>query len=232
MQRKVLIIDDDTDLSAIIQKYLEKDQYEADVLHKGAPVMPQLEKEKYALIILDIMLPDLDGFSIVQLVREQYNTPILMLTAKNEESDKIKGLSLGADDYLTKPFSMGELVARVHSLVRRFTSLNPYEEEAPTLSFSGDLIISMEEHSITKAGKPVDLTSKEFALLVFLAKNKGRIFTRQQIYSNVWQEEFDFDDSNLMSFISKLRKKIETDPQNPFYIQTVRGVGYRFNKEA
>lgn len=232
MKNNILIVDDDVDLSSIIQKYLENEGYLIDRLYKGAQAFNQLKKSEYCLIILDIMLPDLDGFSILQMIREKYNIPILMLTAKNEEGDKIKGLSLGADDYLTKPFSMGELVARVNSLVRRFTKLNPQSKSEEVLTFTGDLAIDIQQHVVTISNKLIDLTSKEFDLLVFLAKNKGQIFTKQQIYNEVWQAEFDFDDSNLMSFISKLRKKIEPDSQYPTYIQTVRGVGYRFNKEA
>ena len=155
-----------------------------------------------------------------------------MLTAKSGEDDKVSGLRLGADDYLTKPFSINELLARVNSLIRRYTMLNPtFTEDNDCIILKG-MIIDKANRTVLVHDVPVELTSTEFDLLVFLASNKGRIFTKKQIYTEVWEDEYAFDDSNIMSFISKLRKKIEPDPEHPFYILTVRGVGYRFNKEA
>ncbi len=155
-----------------------------------------------------------------------------MLTAKNDESDKVLGLRIGADDYLTKPFGINELTARVNSLIRRFTTLNPSTGgETESIIFK-EMVIDKANRLVTINGNIIDLTGKEFDLLFFLAANKGRVFTKKQIYTQVWEEDYAFDDSNIMSFISKLRKKIEPDPEQPFYIQTVRGVGYRFNKEA
>ena len=139
---------------------------------------------------------------------------------------------LGADDYLTKPFSINELMARIHSLVRRYTTLNPIAGNVAATMLLKDMVIDKVNRTVTVQNLPVELTGKEFDLLVFLASNKGRVFTKKQIYTQVWAEEYAFDDSNIMSFISKLRKKIEPNPEHPFYIQTVRGVGYRFNKEA
>ena len=155
----------------------------------------------------------------------------LMLTAKSSEEDKVFGLRLGADDYLTKPFGINELLARVNSLIRRYTTLNPFTADIDSISLK-DMVIDKLNRTVTVKDIPVLLTGKEFDLLLFLASNKGRVFTKKQIYSQVWEEEYAFDDSNIMSFISKLRKKIEPDPDHPFYILTVRGVGYRFNKEA
>ena len=159
------------------------------------------------------------------------NIPVLMLTAKSSEEDKVFGLRLGADDYLTKPFGINELLARVNSLIRRYTTLNPFTADIDSISLK-DMVIDKLNRTVTVKDIPVLLTGKEFDLLLFLASNKGRVFTKKQIYSQVWEEEYAFDDSNIMSFISKLRKKIEPDPDHPFYILTVRGVGYRFNKEA
>ncbi len=139
---------------------------------------------------------------------------------------------MGADDYLTKPFSLNELMARVNSLIRRFTTLNPSSSiDIDSLTLK-NMVIDKENRIVSINTVSVDLTSKEFDLLYFLASNKGRVFTKKQIYTHVWAEEYAFDDNNIMSFISKLRKKIEPDPEHPFYILTVRGVGYRFNKEA
>ncbi|HEK4750290.1 TPA: response regulator transcription factor, partial [Clostridioides difficile] len=185
-----------------------------------------------SLVILDIMMPDIDGFQVLKKIRETSNIPVIMLTAKNDEDDKVSGLRLGADDYLTKPFSINELMARVNSLIRRYTMLNPaFITDTDCIIING-MIIDKTNRIVSVNNIPVQLTSKEFDLLAFLASNKGRVFTKKQIYTQVWEEEYAFDDSNIMSFISKLRKKIEPDPNHPFYILTVRGVGYRFNKEA
>jgi DNA-binding response OmpR family regulator len=153
-----------------------------------------------------------------------------MLTAKGEEIDKVTGLRLGADDYLTKPFSINELMARVQSLIRRYTTFN--QTATPDiLSFKG-LLIDKGDRTVKSDGDSVELTGKEFDLLLFLASSKGRVFTKKQIYTQVWNDEYAFDDNNIMSFISKLRKKIEPDPESPIYILTVRGVGYRFSGEV
>ena len=163
---------------------------------------------------------------------EKNNVPVLMLTAKSDEEDKVSGLRLGADDYLTKPFSINELMARVNSLIRRYTTLNPVTGNEAATMLLKDMVIDKVNRTVTVQNIPVELTGKEFDLLLVLASNKGRVFTKKQLYTQVWTEEYDFDDNNIMAFISKLRKKIEPNPEQPFYIQTVRGVGYRFNKEA
>ncbi|WLD26651.1 Sensory transduction protein regX3 [Clostridioides difficile] len=194
--------------------------------------MVDKNRHTLSLVILDIMMPDIDGFQVLKKIRETSNIPVLMLTAKSDEDDKISGLRLGADDYLTKPFSINELMARVNSLIRRYTMLNPaFITDMDCIIING-MIIDKINRIVSINNIPVQLTSKEFDLLSFLASNKGRVFTKKQIYTQVWEEEYAFDDSNIMSFISKLRKKIEPDPNHPFYILTVRGVGYRFNKEA
>lgn len=230
----VLIIDDDKELCSLIKKCVEQENLSAIVTYSGIEGLRLADenKDSCSLIILDIMLPDIDGFQILKRIRDISNIPVLMLTAKSSEEDKVSGLRLGADDYLTKPFSINELMARVNSLIRRYTSLNPSfatDEDCITLK---DMVIDKLNHTVSVKDIPVPLTGKEFDLLLFLASNKGRVFTKKQIYSQVWEEEYTFDDSNIMSFISKLRKKIEPDPDHPFYILTVRGVGYRFNKEA
>lgn len=233
---RVLIIDDDKELCALMKKCIEQENLTALVAYCGAEGLRLVDENKddrsLTLIILDIMLPDIDGFQVLKKIREGNNLPILMLTAKNSEDDKVSGLRLGADDYLTKPFSINELMARVNSLIRRYTALNPtFFVETECLALKG-MTIDKADRIVKVNDIPVELTSREFDLLAFLASNKGRIFTKKQIYTQVWENEYAFDDSNIMSFISKLRKKIEPDPDNPFYILTVRSVGYRFNKEA
>ena len=230
----VLIIDDDKELCALMKKCVEQENLSAMVAYGGLEGLRLLEENKDAcsLIVLDVMMPDMDGFQVLQKIRAKSNVPVLMLTARSDEEDKVSGLRLGADDYLTKPFSINELMARVNSLIRRYTTLNPVTgNESATMLLKG-MVIDKISRTVTVQNLPVELTGKEFDLLVFLAESKGRVFTKKQIYTQVWAEEYAFDDSNIMSFISKLRKKIEPNPEQPFYIQTVRGVGYRFNKEA
>lgn len=230
---KVLIIDDDKELCTLMKKCIEQEKLSAVTVYNGIEGVRLIDenKDSYSLIILDVMLPDIDGFQILQKIRDKSNIPVLMLTAKSSEEDKVFGLRLGADDYLTKPFGINELLARVNSLIRRYTTLNPFTADIDSISLK-DMVIDKLNRTVTVKDIPVLLTGKEFDLLLFLASNKGRVFTKKQIYSQVWEEEYAFDDSNIMSFISKLRKKIEPDPDHPFYILTVRGVGYRFNKEA
>lgn len=230
---KVLIIDDDKELCALMKKCIEQEKLSAVTVYNGIEGVRLIDenKDSYSLIILDVMLPDIDGFQILQKIRDKSNIPVLMLTAKSSEEDKVFGLRLGADDYLTKPFGINELLARVNSLIRRYTTLNPFTADIDSISLK-DMVIDKLNRTVTVKDIPVLLTGKEFDLLLFLASNKGRVFTKKQIYSQVWEEEYAFDNSNIMSFISKLRKKIEPDPDHPFYILTVRGVGYRFNKEA
>ena len=229
---KVLIIDDDKELCALMKKCIEQEKLSAVTVYNGIEGVRLIDenKDSYSLIILDVMLPDIDGFQILQKIRDTSNIPVLMLTAKSSEEDKVFGLRLGADDYLTKPFGINELLARVNSLIRRYTTLNPFTADIDSISLK-DMVIDKLNRTVTVKDIPVLLTGKEFDLLLFRASNKGRVLTKKQIYSQVWEEEYAFDDSNIMSFISKLRKKIEPDHDHTFYILTVRCVGYRFNKE-
>ena len=232
MVNRVLIIDDDTELCALMQKCAEQEKLESDVAYTGKSGLSKLAKYKdvYCLVILDIMLPGINGFEVLSEIRKSSTVPVLMLTAKGDEIDKVTGLRLGADDYLTKPFSINELMARIGSLIRRYTTFN--QTASTDILNLKNMIIDKENRTVSIDCESIDLTSKEFDLLVFLASNKGRVFTKKQIYMQVWEDEYAFDDNNIMSFISKLRKKIEPDAEHPFYILTVHGVGYRFNKEA
>lgn len=232
----VLIIDDDKELCALMKKCIEQENLSVLIAYDGTEGLRLIDENRndssLSLIVLDVMMPGMDGFQVLKKLREASNIPVLMLTAKSNEEDKVSGLRLGADDYLTKPFSINELMARVNSLIRRYKTLNPAFTEDTNHIMLKDMTIDKENRTVLVHAVPVELTSTEFDLLIFLASNKGRVFTKKQIYTQVWEDEYAFDDSNIMSFISKLRKKIEPDPDKPFYIQTVRGVGYRFNKEA
>lgn len=232
MQNRVLIIDDDAELCSLIKKCVIQEELEADIAYTGRVGLSKMLEQNniYCLVILDVMLPGIDGFQVLSEIRKHSTVPVLMLTAKGSEIDKVTGLRLGADDYLTKPFSINELMARMESLIRRYTTFNQ-AVQTDVLTFQ-NLVIDKENRTVYVSGEQIDLTSKEFDLLLFFASNKGHVFTKKQIYTQVWENEYAFDDNNIMSFISKLRKKIEPDSEQPFYILTVHGVGYRFNKEA
>ena len=231
MKYKILVAEDDQDIAEFIKLYLENEGYEVIHALDGLLAYEETKKQKIDLAVVDIMLPKMNGYDLIKKIREDSNIPIVILSAKNLDSDKILGLDLGADDYLTKPFGLAELTARVNSLVRRYTKFNPHHEENQRLRFH-DMIIDPSAHSVEVQGKPVSLTAREFDILLFPAQHKGRIFTKQQIYQNIWKEPYYQDDGNIMSIISKLRKKIEPDPEHPFYVLTVYGVGYRFNEKA
>ena len=177
------------------------------------------------------MMPGMDGFETLAQIRQESALPILMLTSKNDSVSKVRGLRAGADDYLTKPFDIGELIARILSLIRRYTRFNQLEEASRQLDYDG-LSIDLDNHTVTSAHGTFELPPKEFDVLLLLAKHQGKILTKKQIYEEVWGEEYCYDDSNIMAIISRLRKKIEENPGAAKYIQTIKGIGYRFNKEV
>lgn len=228
---KVLIIDDDWELCLLIKKSILSENIEADFCTTGKEGLIKLKKKDYQLVILDVMMPGMDGFEILEQIRKENSLPILMFTSKNDSASKVRGLRAGADDYLTKPFDMDELIARIISLMRRYTRFNGQNGTPQQLDFEG-LKIDIENHSIATINGTLELPPKEFDLLLFCAKNQGKILTKQQIYEEVWREEYFYDDSNIMAIISRLRKKIEENPSSPKYIQTIKGIGYRFNKEV
>ncbi len=228
---KILIIDDDKELCSLIVQSVLKEGIEADFCHSGKDGLGKLGEGEYQLVILDVMMPGFDGFETLEKIREEHHLPILMFTAKNDSASKVRGLRAGADDYLTKPFDLDELIARILSLIRRYTRFNIKEGNPQVFRFDG-LAIDLDNRSVSTAKGDFELPPKEFDLLLFLAKNQGKILTKQQIYENVWGEEYVYDDSNIMAIISRLRKKLENSAESPKYIQTVKGVGYRFSKEV
>lgn len=224
---KILLIDDDKDLCNLLERELKNENFEVIVCHDGQTGLDTFKKQNYQLIILDIMLPAMNGYDVLTEIRKLNNVPVLMLTAKDSEIDKVSGLRLGADDYLTKPFLMAEFIARVQSLIRRFTVFNNHTEENITLKFKG-LQIDVTLRTVLLNDNQIYLTAREFDLLYFLASNQGRVFTKEQIYTHVWNNEYSYDDRNIMSFVSKLRKKIKNEKLDIDYIQTIHGIGYRF----
>lgn len=227
----VLIIDDDKELCALIKRSILSENIEADCCNTGKEGLKKLKEKEYQLVILDVMMPGMDGFETLEKIRAESSLPILMFTSKNDSASKVRGLRAGADDYLTKPFDMDELIARVASLIRRYTRFNQSDGTPQKFQFDG-LEIDIESRSITTINGTFELPPKEFDLLLFCAKNQGKILTKQRIYEEVWGEEYFYDDSNIMAIISRLRKKLEETPGNPKYIQTIKGIGYRFNKEV
>lgn len=229
---RVLIIDDDRELCALVQRTLVAAGVDADCCHSGQSGLLRMEGRDYQLVILDVMMPGFDGFDTLEKIRARSCVPVLMLTAKGDGASKVRGLRAGADDYLPKPFDLEELSARVLALIRRYTCLNRGlgGGESP-IRFSG-LSIDPDARVVQTAGGPIELPPKEFDLLLLLARNQGRVLTKQRIYEEVWGEPYAYDDSTIMAIVSRLRKKIEPDQSHPSYIQTVRGVGYRFSREA
>ena len=228
---KVLIIDDDKELCTLIRRSVLSENIEADCCHTGREGLARLKEKEYQLVILDVMMPGMDGFETLERIREESSLPILMFTSKDDNASKVRGLRTGADDYLTKPFHMDELIARILSLIRRYTRFNKPEGAPRQFDFDG-LSIHPDERSVSTVNGIFELPPKEFDVLLYCAENQGRILTKQQIYEHVWGEEYVYDDSNIMAIISRLRKKIEVNPGSPKYIQTIKGIGYRFNKEV
>ncbi|MBE3574999.1 MAG: response regulator transcription factor [Firmicutes bacterium] len=227
--KKVLVVDDEPAIVELIKYHLEKEGFEALVAYDGAEGLAKARSEHPDLIILDVMLPKMDGFAVCQTIRQEQTVPIILLTAKGEEFDKVFGLQLGADDYVTKPFSYRELLARVKALLRRQEmdaagNGAPAKDEVLTI---GDVRLDLSRHAVTVRGAPVDLTPKEFDLLYVLAANRGRVMTRDFLLQKVWGYEYEGDTRTVDVHVRRLRTKIEPDPANPTYIETVHGVGYR-----
>lgn len=230
MNRRILIIDDDVDLCELLHESIESENIKSDIRHNGIDGLNAIENTEYQLVVLDVMMPGISGFEVLERIRRKSNIPILMLTAKDDSASKVRGLRQGADDYLTKPFKIEEFIARVYALIRRYTYLGNIETQS-RLEYS-DIIIDISSRSVEIKGEKIELCGKEFDILLYCAQNQGKILTKKQIYEQVWGEEYVYDDNNIMSVISRIRKKIEKDSSNPRYIQTVKGIGYRFNKEV
>ncbi|EEK52716.1 response regulator transcription factor [Bacillus cereus ATCC 10876] len=226
---RILIADDDKEIRNLLKIYLERELYMVDTAINGEEALHLFNQNKYNLVILDLMMPKIDGIEVCKKLRDKTNIPILMLTAKDHEVDKILGLSIGADDYITKPFSIHEVIARVKALMRRFLVLgsNNTVQEKTTLSFKG-LTINLNTYTVHTNKEEISLTGKELELLKFFTSNPGQVFTKTQLFRNVWDDNYIEDDNTVMVHIRKLRKKIEIDPSNPKFIQTIWGIGYKF----
>ena len=228
MQR-ILVVEDDFDIQELLQNFLQEAGYEVAVANDGVEALSLFSGQRYDLIILDILLPKIDGYGVCELIRKQSDVPIIMLTALSGEEDQIRGLDLQVDDYITKPLNPLELVARVKAQLRRYKKYNPSQENVNVIDFKG-LIIDNDSHRCTLYDEVLNLTPIEFSILWYLCKNRGRVITSEELFEAVWKEKY-FDSNNtVMVHIRRLREKMHEPPRNPKFIKTVWGVGYQIEE--
>ena len=228
--KRILIIEDEVSISDIVKFNLVKEGYEVETAYDGEEGLRKALGADFDLILLDIMLPHVDGFQVCRKVRETSSVPIIMVTAKEEEVDKVLGLELGADDYLTKPFGMRELIARVKANIRRTEFNSDSGDGGSKVSNYGNITIDMTKYEIRKNDKPLELTLREFELLKYLAEQENQVFSREQLLEEVWGYEYYGDIRTVDVTIRRLREKVEDDPSEPKYIRTKRGIGYYFRR--
>lgn len=226
---KILIIEDDTAIAELEKDYLEINEFDVTLEKDGSSGAARALDEEFDLIILDLMLPGMDGFEICKLIREKKNTPIIMVSARKDDIDKIRGLGLGADDYMTKPFSPSELVARVKAHLARYQRLTSAGAEANEIIEIRDLVIDKTARRVTMKGEEKNFTTKEFDLLTFLAEHPNHVYSKEELFKEIWEMESVGDIATVTVHIKKIREKIEEDTSKPKYIETIWGVGYRFH---
>lgn len=228
---RVLVVDDDKEIAAAICKLLRLEGYEAIEAHTGKQAIDHLNKMEFKLIIMDIMMPELDGLSATLRIRDKWNIPIIMLSAKSEDTDKILGLSIGADDYVTKPFNPQELMARVKSQIRRFTTLGTQSQSRNGTKIAvGGLVLNTEAKELFVDGEATRLTPTEYRIIELLMTNAGVVFSADQIYERVWEEQPYSVENTVMVHIRRIREKIEINPREPKYLKVVWGIGYKIEK--
>ncbi|HBV87338.1 MAG TPA: DNA-binding response regulator [Desulfosporosinus sp.] len=228
----VLVAEDEKDIRNLLKLQLEQEGYSVFTAKDGLEAMEEMQNKAIDLAVLDVMMPRLDGFNLLRKIRQTSNIPVIFLTARGDEMDKILGLGIGADDYLVKPFSMAELLARVNAQLRR--NLEYSNQKPPTgnkIEYAG-LCLYKDACCVYKDAALIELNAKEYLLLKYFMENPERVFTKKQLYRAVWDEDVFFDDNTIMVHISHIRNKIEADPKNPRYIKTIRGIGYKFHKQG
>ncbi len=226
--KKILIVEDDESIGELLRDYLEINGFSVHICTNGNEGFKKINDEEFDLLILDVMLPGMDGFEILKKIRDEKDVPVLIVSAKKEELDKIHGLRLGADDYITKPFSPGELVARVNAHIAKYERLkNKYSNKVASLTIRG-LEIQKDSRRVFVNGREVNLAQKEFDVLLFLAQNPNRVFSKDELFDKVWRLDAIGDVATVTVHIGRIREKIESDPSDPQYIETVWGAGYRF----
>jgi DNA-binding response OmpR family regulator len=226
--KRVLIIEDDLDIAELERDYLQLNGYHVEIDQDGASGLGKALSGRFDIIVVDLMLPHTDGFEIIREIRKTLEIPVIVVSAKNEDIDKIRGLDIGADDYLTKPFSPAEFVARIKSHLKRYQRLKGEDSHYETILHKG-LEINTASRQVVVNGRDVQLTTKEYELLVFLASHPNVVFTKDRLLDAVWGNGYFGDTATIAVHIQKIRKKIETDPTLPVYIETIWGAGYRFN---
>ncbi|MDD6212915.1 MAG: response regulator transcription factor [Clostridiales bacterium] len=226
----ILVCDDDKEIVEAIEIYLTQEGYHVLTAYDGEEALKTLQREEIHLIILDIMMPKLDGMRATLKIREISSVPIILLSARSEDADKILGLNMGADDYITKPFSPLDLVARVKSQLRRYTQLGTLAESTEHIYRTGGLVVDDEKKEVQLEGEKVRLTPIEYNILLFLIKNLGKVFSIEQIYENIWNEQAVGVDNTVAVHIRHIREKIEINPRDPQYLKVVWGIGYKLEK--
>jgi DNA-binding response OmpR family regulator len=226
-KQTILAADDDPQLLRLVTRNLQLEGFDVVAVSDGQQALEQIEAQRFDLVILDVMMPKMDGFTVCERVREFSSVPIIIVTARGQDQDKIRGLDLGADDYLTKPFSVEELLARVRAVMRRYQVTGNHEGQnlRPTVVI-GDLTVDFAQHLVTLAGEELELTPIEYRLLAYLAQNSGRVVTQDLLLEHVWGEEYAGESHLLQVNMNRLRRKIEADPTHPRYLLTKTGVGY------
>jgi len=226
----ILIVDDEKEIADLVEVYLHNEGYHIYKFYTGQEALECIQTQNLNLAILDVMLPDIDGFKICQKIREKYHYPVIMLTAKTEDMDKITGLTIGADDYITKPFNPLEMTARVKAQLRRYTQYNPTEKIAPAnaneYDFAG-LVINKDTHKCFLYDKQIPLTPIEFSILWYLCENQGKVVASEELFEAVWGEKYLDNNNTIMAHIGRLREKLHEPAKNPKFIKTVWGVGYQ-----
>lgn len=230
--KRVLIIEDDVSIAELERDYLEANNFAVDMVNNGEDGIDKALQSAYDLVLLDVMLPGMDGFSVCRAIREQKNIPILMVSARRDDIDKIRGLGLGADDYISKPFSPSELIARVKAHIARYQRLILDATQNGVVLAVGELEVHIESRRVLRKGNELILANKEFDLLVFLMQNPDVVFSKNTLFNRIWGMDSMGETSTVTVHINRIREKVEPDPGNPCYIETVWGVGYRFRKDA
>lgn len=226
-KHKILLVEDDLEISEMLKNYLLTENYEIVCAIDGQDACNQFDKSSFSLVLLDLMIPKISGMDVMQYIRQKSVVPIIIISAKDTETDKTLGLGLGADDYIAKPFSVSEVLARIKANIRRTTQYDNSVITAPETLSAGDLIMTLSDYTLTKQGKKIELTAKEFDILKLLLQNPKKVYTKEQIYSLVWEDAYCGDENAVNVHISRLRNKIEDDTRNPKYVLTVWGIGYK-----
>lgn len=229
-QNKILLIEDDKEISEMLKNYLIVENYEVICAYDGQEACDYFEHTDFSIVLLDLMIPKISGMDVMQHIRKNSVVPLIIISAKDSETDKTLGLSLGADDYITKPFSVVEVLARIKANIRRRNQYDKGADDTPKLLTAGELVMNLSDYTLTKSGRRVELTAKEYEILKLLMQNPKKVYTKGQIYSLIWNDAYLGDENAVNVHVSRLRNKIEEDTRNPRYIITVWGIGYKLGE--